>query len=315
MSLPKLPASAGADAIQEAFDKEGGVIIQGLFTQDQLKRLNADLDPYLETKVPGRPAEVINYSDDTDFYGAHTKRYSRVVETSETFRQDILEIDLFHELCERSLTNLVGRPGTGYSLTAAQAISIGPGNQAQPLHRDQELLDLWDNFSPSTPLALVNFLVALGPFTDENGATRIVPGSHLWPVYESSMSEKSSGAKYETVPVEMEPGDAFYFSGKVIHGGGANRTHNQWRRGMSISFSRMGLLSEQAWALILSRDIVEKMSYRGQAMVGFRSLWPPTGGPVGTLWYDDYVEIGKAIGLSDKPLYPERTANGKISLQ
>lgn len=64
---------------------------------------------------------------------------------------------------------------------------------------------------------MLGLLVAMTRTTKENGATLVVPGSHLWD------SERAPKNK-EAIPVELEPGDALIFGGNVFHAGGANRT-------------------------------------------------------------------------------------------
>ena len=80
----------------------------------------------------------------------------------------------------------------------------------------------------SGPMVMVNFLIALTDFTEENGATRVIPGSNDWDDYEDR------GTPEMTIPAEMKAGDVIFFNGKVSHGGGANVTENERRRGLTI---------------------------------------------------------------------------------
>jgi len=66
---------------------------------------------------------------------------------------------------------------------AAQVIQIGPGNKAQVLHGDQGQYPIFNLLSSKVPEATINFLIALTDFTEENGATRIIPGSYMWEDY------------------------------------------------------------------------------------------------------------------------------------
>lgn len=109
-------------------------------------------------------------------------------------------------------------------LNAGELIQIQPGEPAQYLHRDS---DAWPAPIGLHPL-VVNCMLALGPFTAANGATRVVLGSHRWPAGRCP-------EEHELRPVELRPGDALLFPGDLVHGGGANRT-DQPRRGVSLSY-------------------------------------------------------------------------------
>lgn len=141
---------------------------------------------------------------------------------------------------------------------------------------------------PTAPEAVVNFLVALTDFTDENGATRIIPFSHKWPDF----SER--GTPEDTIPAVMKAGDCALLLGKTVHGGGANRTQSERRRGIAYAFQPSFSTPEEAYALTTSKDIVATMSLRAQRMIGFRSQYPKNSPG---LWQANYEEIGGQIGF------------------
>lgn len=68
------------------------------------------------------------------------------------------------------------------------AMCIGPGAKAQPLHRDDylhhnihgEVSPPWDDARDMDRESAVGVFVAGSDSTEANGATRFIPGSHLW---------------------------------------------------------------------------------------------------------------------------------------
>ena len=196
-----------------------------------------------------------------EFFGDNTKRLNNVVSLSKTFREEILESELIHQLCEEIYLKDAG----GYWMNSAQVIDIGPPSKAQPLHRDQWQFPIFTHCGPNAPEASINFVVALTEFSDENGATRVIPGSHKWADF------NENGTPEDTIPAEMEVGDACFITGKVVHGGGANRTKDSTRRGITLVFQCSYLTPEEAYAFNVPKEIARTLSPRGQRMIGFRS--------------------------------------------
>ena len=256
--LQRIKASEGRDAILKAVREDGAVIIKGLFTADQVRRLNEDLQPYMDKRGVG-----CKHSEEwvKDFFGDNTKRLNGVVALSKTFREEILESDLIHQVCEEIYLKDAG----GYWMNSAQVIDLGPPSNAQPLHRDQWQFPIFTHCGPNAPEASCNFVVALTEFTDANGATRVIPGSHKWDDFQQN------GTPEDTIPAEMEAGDACFISGKVVHGGGANRTKDTTRRGITLVFQCSYLTPEEAYPFILDKETAQTLSPRAQRMVGFRS--------------------------------------------
>ncbi|KAK9778849.1 putative Fe2OG dioxygenase domain-containing protein [Seiridium cardinale] len=276
-SAPKLQqvqASEGRDAVLKALREDGAVIIKGLFTSDQVRRLNEDVQPAVDNLGVGskHTEEWVK-----DFYGYNTKRLNNVVTHSKTFRDEILEKDLIHELCEEIYMKDAG----GYWMNSAQVIDIGPASAAQPLHRDQWQFPIFTHCGPNAPEASINFVVALTKFTDEGGATRVIPGSHKWDDF------SQNGTPEDSIPAEMEAGDACFITGKVVHGGGANRTKDFTRRGITLVFQCSYLTPEEAYPFLVDKEIARTLTPRGQRMIGFRSQFLKDSPGV---WKRDYGE-------------------------
>lgn len=261
--------------------RDGGVIIRNFLSADQIERFNAEVEKPLAELAPGskHDHELI-----AEFHGRNTKRLTNLVNHSRTFREEILELDLVHNLCD---AKFLEESGT-YWMTTAQLIEIGPKNAAQMLHRDLENWFPFVGMGPQGPEVTVNFLIAFTDFTEENGATRVIPGSHKWENFEDRGTPEAS------IPVEMNAGDAFFYTGKVVHGGGANTTTDQYRRGLAFAFNPGYLTGEEAYPFLLSMDTARQLSERVQRILGFRSQYP-TGSP--GLWQVDYSDLGDYLKL------------------
>lgn len=280
-ALRSVASTAPVSEILDIVVTDGGVIIKNFLSAEQIARFNAEVDEPMSALAPGskHDHELI-----AEFHGKNTKRLTNLVNHSKTFREEVLDKDLVHDLCD---AKFLEESGT-YWMTTAQLIEIGPGNKAQMLHRDLENWYPFVALGPKGPEVTVNFLIAFTDFTEENGATRVIPGSHQWENFEDR------GTPESTIPVTMEAGDAFFYSGKVVHGGGENKTTDQFRRGLAFAFNPGFLTGEEAYPFLVDLETARTLSPRVQRLLGFRSQYP-AGSP--GLWQVDYSELGEHLKL------------------
>ncbi len=283
-SLPGLPVvtrSNSAEEIALLSDQAGAVIIRSFLTPEQVVRINDELEAPLAALDAGSKHE---HALVAEFHGHQTKRLTNLVTHSKTFREEILDDDLFHEL-----GRVLYEPECGdWWLTTAQLIEIGPGNKAQMLHRDMAQYQPFVAMNKHAPRAITNLMLALTDFTEENGATRLIPGSQDWDDFEEL------GTPEMTIPALLNAGDAVLFGGKVVHGGGPNVTTDYYRRGLTIPMQASVITPEEAYPLIVPLEIVRTLSPRVQKILGFRSQYPH-GSP--GLWQHNYADLADYLQL------------------
>jgi len=256
--LRRVGATENSDTILKILRQDGGVIIEGLVTGDKVHQINQEMQSAMDDLAEGSrvPDDFVK-----EFHGYNTKRLTNLVMHSKTFREDLLDNELLHQLCEGVFKEDAG----SYWMNSAQVIEVGPGSRAQYLHRDQLQYPIFITAGPNAPEAVINFMVAMTDFTVENGATRVIPGSHKW----NDMTYH--GTPEESVPAEMKAGDACFMSGKVVHCAGANMTKDFKRRGIAMTFLPSYLTPEEAYPFLVKKEIVETLSKRAQSVLGFRT--------------------------------------------
>ncbi len=270
--LQRFDASRPLDweKIWRDFDEDGGLIVEDFLDRDLLARLQADFAPLISSQEPGSTTEGLW----TEFHGDQTKRITGLPRHSPAW-VELLCDERYQAMGDRYL-------GAGdYWLNTGQLICIGPGESAQMLHRDE--LN-WPHAMRADEIT-VTALFALTDFTEANGATVIAPGSNHWegalpPVPEESLCRAT-----------MPAGSAVLYSGKVIHGGGANVTDDQWRVGLHAGFCRGWLRAEENFQLTVPLDVARTLPDRARYLLGFRSYSPEFGGRLGLVDYDDAARL------------------------
>ncbi len=142
-------------------------------------------------------------------------------------------------------------------ISSLSSIAIGADEAAQPIHADDMVIPL---AKPHRPI-VCNSMWALTDFTEANGATRLVPGSHV-------KENPSYGGDYETIPAEMPKGSVLIWDGSLWHGGGANRT-DQRRVGIAMNYCAGFIRQQENQQLGLAPDLVRTFSPRLQELIGY----------------------------------------------
>ncbi len=147
---------------------------------------------------------------------------------------------------------------SGCLISSLSSIDIGPGEIAQPIHADDQLIPIPKPHPPT----VCNTMWALTDFTEPNGATRVISGTHLAddsPVY---------GQHYESEPAIMKKGSVLVWHGSLWHGGGANKTGER-RVGVAMNYCAGYIRQQENQQLGLPVEMVRRMPRRLQELVGY----------------------------------------------
>jgi ectoine hydroxylase-related dioxygenase (phytanoyl-CoA dioxygenase family) len=146
----------------------------------------------------------------------------------------------------------------GCLVSSLSSISILPGEKAQPIHADDQLLPLPKPHVPT----VCNTMWALTDFTEANGATRLIPGTHL------SDRSPDYGAPYESIAAEMPKGSVLIWNGSLWHGGGANSTDER-RVGIAMNYCAGWIRQQENQLLGVPREIAAGFSPRLRQLCGY----------------------------------------------
>src|SRR3954453_14569510 len=146
----------------------------------------------------------------------------------------------------------------GCLISSLSSIDILPSESVQPIHADDQLIPLPKPHPPT----VCNSMWALTDFTGANGATRVIPGSHL------RDHSPDYGKPYDSVAAEMPKGSVLIWHGSLWHGGGANDTGER-RIGIAMNYCAGYIRQQENQQLGLSPALVKTFSPRLQELVGY----------------------------------------------
>jgi hypothetical protein len=238
----KVRASTGLPVINEILERDGCVVIEEVIKPEEVRAVAAELAPHFEA-APNCAG---------DFYGYVTKRLSGLIAKSPTCRSMAIDPAVLGVMDHFLLKGC-----RGYHLNLTQAIQIGPGEPAQVIHRD----DLMFNFAHPEFEAMINTMWAVDDFTEENGGTHVVPGSHKWPL--DRIAEP-----HEICQGIMKAGSVLVWLGSLQHGGGANRTRKP-RAGIVHSYCLGWLRQAEPQFLAVPAEIARELPERLQRLLGY----------------------------------------------
>jgi ectoine hydroxylase-related dioxygenase (phytanoyl-CoA dioxygenase family) len=284
-TLARFDANADPDEIRAAIDRDGGAIVEHLLTADVVARVNDEVEAAV---AAARPDDTFFNPIMQAFHGPHTRQVAGVPGISPTFATEVMCHPLLLALCDRILLPSCAR----YQLNLGHLLQRGPGAGEQWLHRDEAV---WSDVPRPHPELQLASVIAFVDFTRDNGATRIVPGSHCWPDRLLSPAEQITSmniAPEQLAYAEMPAGSAVVYSGGTIHAGGANTTNIE-RRGAHLSYCLGWLRTEENNYLSTPPAIAAKLPRHAQELLGYalHDSIPRGGGYLGMVRMQDPVDL------------------------
>ena len=237
-------------SLLQRLNENGYIIVEKLFSDDAMDALKADVLPRFKHE-----------SGRNNFEGLSTQRlYSMMAET------DVANPMVEHPLI-LGLLDKIFEPN--YLLSQLQVINIHPDEAAQPLHYDDGFYP-WPR--PRRALGAAT-IIAVDDFTDENGATVVLPQSHLWGDKIPSQADLKTALK-----AIMPKGSVLFFLGTLWHGGGANKTASP-RMCLTAQYCAPFCRTQENFSLSIPKARVSTFSENIQRLLGY-SIHPPFMGMV-----------------------------------
>ena len=229
--------------LSKAIISDGCAVVQGLLSSENLGIIISELSPHIQR---------VNASDPDPFMGHKTKRFGALLSRCPSSR-DLAVLPLILEVADHILRPYCAR----YRINYTGVMDIQPGENEQSIHRDTGFYPIQN---PTPPLTL-STMWAVTDFTKDNGATRIIPGSHQWP---DSRAPKPD----EVETAEMSAGSVLLYLGNMLHGGGGNNSQTS-RCGLNLVYALGWLRQEENQYLAVPVNEARSFSPELQRLMGY----------------------------------------------
>jgi ectoine hydroxylase-related dioxygenase (phytanoyl-CoA dioxygenase family) len=237
-------AQASVEAVVNGLEADGYCVVERYLDAKGVATARAGLEGVLEHVPSGRNA----------FEGYRTQRVYALFAKTRVFDEHAID-PLLLGVLDRTLRH--------YQLSAPTGIQIGPGEKAQILHRDDGIYPL----PPGAGHVVLNTMWALDDFTEANGATRLVPGSHRWDRGRQPAPDEPTNS------ATMPAGSVMFYLGSIFHGGGANTTAHP-RLGVILEYVAAWLRPQENHLLAVPRETLAALPERLQELLGC-NVFPP----------------------------------------
>lgn len=230
------------DAYLEQLQRDGYVIVENVLEPELVELIDQDLRR-LETELDIQTGK-------NEFEGTRTLRIHNLLVHGELYQQLPTHPKIL-PIIERFLD-------PGCLISSISTSTLLPGETAQTIHADDQLIPLP---KPHIPI-VCNTLWAISDFTDENGATRIIPGSH------TADHSPDIHTEYDSIAAEMPKGSVLLLHGSLWHGGGANRSDDR-RAAIALNYCAGFIRQQENQQLGIPRHIARGFSRRLSELVGY----------------------------------------------
>jgi len=244
VSIQTLSATASPADITAAISRDGAAIVTGLLATELAETIAGELRENFDS---------FGYRSQREFAGFKTNRCHHVLEEAPSSVAIV-----GHDMVVAVADAILLPHCESYQIGSITGIEICPGEDDQELHRDDTVYPVR---LPGMEMQ-IGCMWALTDFTAENGATRVVPGSHR---------HITMGADVDLSNCEqalMPKGAALFYLGSTMHGAGANRSAEP-RMGVITVYSLGWLRQEANQYLSIPWDIARTYDERMRCLLGY----------------------------------------------
>ena len=241
------------EKVVDEIEVRGYSIVEDIVPANLQERLIERIEEIMEQEIDVRQRERAR-----DFKGSATHSIRNLLNRGSVFQEGAVLAPI-NQIAEKLL-------GPGCLIFASAVVKVEPGEVPQRLHTDDILIQL----PRPLPVPLImNSIWALSDFSANNGATRLVPGSHKFD------HVPSRNQTCDTVAAVMKKGSVLFYHGSMWHGADRNTTTDSSRLGMTISYCARFIRPYENQLKLLGLETARAMSPQMRRLIGYDYALPP----------------------------------------
>ena len=286
-TIPQFGSADKAEEIATALSRDGAAIVTHVVAPEVVDQLNALIQPVFDRQVPGGGA----------FMGNRHKGLGRLFARGSEFSEYLLLNPLILDVADAILLPEIKMGALGaddsaaksnkpaawsgadalsdyfnqggdlhchhYKVNVSGATEIWGGGAHQPFHRENDIFRPFIPHDPAQPEYILFIVVAGTDFRVENGATRLVLGSHTWP-------KERKAEESEVSQAVMSKGSVVFWLGKVLHGLGAS-LEDAPRKAFTYSLVVDWLATEENQYVATPLEVAQMLPAPAQQLLGYRA--------------------------------------------
>jgi ectoine hydroxylase-related dioxygenase (phytanoyl-CoA dioxygenase family) len=219
-------------------DERGYVVLENFTSPEMLQELQRRVEELLEQEGSRAGSEFKQEPG--------SRRLANLVDKGEVFERVIAAPEILE---------LVGYVlGPNFKLSSLNMRSANPySDWVQPLHCDAGAIRDEQGYW------VCNTIWMLDAFTTENGATRVIPGSHRWGKLPQQVVDNCSMPHGEQILVTGEAGTVVVMNAHLWHGGTANHSSAE-RRAVHAFYTRWDKPQQQYQKKLIRPEVQRRMT-------------------------------------------------------
>ncbi|NNE76525.1 MAG: phytanoyl-CoA dioxygenase [Pricia sp.] len=237
---------------KKTLERDGYLFLGQLLTKDQVDSVNNRIAQLISSEGDAAGSELA-----ASKYIRHPKEEGADRLADLVNKGSIFDIFYTHP---RVLDGIAGVLGEDYKLSSLNYRAAKPGQGQQKLHVD------YKNAIAGGSYKVCNSIWLLDDFTKNNGATRIVPGTHKLDSLPDEVMEDPNLPHPNEILIQAPAGSVFIFNSHVWHGGTTNHT-TKYRRSIHSYFCALDQPQQLNQKEYITKETLSRISEKAKRIL------------------------------------------------